>query len=147
MIYTISDAAAHVGIAASTLRYYDKEGLLPFVDRSSSGTRMFKETDLEWLHLIECLKKTGMSIKEIKKFIDLYSEGDITLEPRRAMFYERKQAVEEQMVALQRTLDFVTYKCWFYDTAVEMGSAETAKGIKPEDMPKDILKMKQNAGV
>ena len=147
MLYTIGDAASHMGIAASALRYYDKEGLLPFVDRSSSGIRMFKESDMEWLKLIECLKATGMPIKEIKKFIDLYTAGDATLKPRRDMFYERKQAVEEQIVALQKTLDFIKYKCWYYDTAVAAGSADIPQSIKPEDMPKDILAMKLNAGL
>lgn len=147
MVYTIRDAASRIGVAPSTLRYYDKEGLLPFVDRSRSGIRMFKESDLEWLQLIECLKATGMSIREIKKFIDMYAQGDTTLEPRRDMFYQRKQAVEEQMAALQKTLDFVTYKCWFYDTAVAAGSADVPKSMKPEELPKNILAMKSNAGL
>jgi len=147
MVYTIRDAASRIGVAPSTLRYYDKEGLLPFVDRSRSGIRMFKESDLEWLQLIKCLKATGMSIREIKKFIDMYAEGDTTLEPRRDMFYQRKQAVEEQMAALQKTLDFVTYKCWFYDSAVAAGSADVPKSMKPEELPKNILAMKSNAGL
>jgi len=147
MLYTIRDAAAHVGIAASTLRYYDKEGLLPFVERSSGGIRMFREADIEWLQLIECLKATGMSIKDIKKFIDLYTEGDSTLEPRRDMFYERKQAVEKQMKALQKTLDYIKYKCWFYDTAVAAWSSDIHKNMKPEDIPEEIQKKKLNAGI
>jgi DNA-binding transcriptional MerR regulator len=147
MLYTIRDAAAHVGIAASTLRYYDKEGLLPFVERTSGGIRMFREADIEWLQLIECLKATGMSIKDIKKFIDLYTEGDSTLEPRRDMFYERKQAVEMQMEALQKTLDFIRYKCWFYDTSVAAGSSDIHKNMKSEDIPEEIKEMKLNAGI
>ncbi|HBC99567.1 MAG TPA: MerR family transcriptional regulator [Lachnoclostridium sp.] len=147
MLVTIRDAAAHVGIAASTLRYYDKEGLLPFVERTSGGIRMFREADIEWLQLIECLKATGMSIKDIKKFIDLYTEGDSTLEPRRDMFYERKQAVEMQMEALQKTLDFIRYKCWFYDTSVAAGSSDIHKNMKSEDIPEEIKEMKLNAGI
>ena len=147
MLYTIRDAAAHVGIAASTLRYYDKEGLLPFVERTSGGIRMFREADIEWLQLIECLKATGMSIKDIKKFIDLYTEGDSTLVPRRDMFYERKQAVEMQMEALQKTLDFIRYKCWFYDTSVAAGSSDIHKNMKSEDIPEEIKEMKLNAGI
>ena len=70
MYYTVGETARRLGVAASTLRYYDKEGLLPFVERSSGGIRMFKESDFEWLSIIECLKKAGMPIKEIRKFID-----------------------------------------------------------------------------
>ena len=147
MVCTIQDAASYVGVTASTLRYYDKEGLLPFVERSGGGIRMFTESDLDWLRLIGCLKATGMPIKEIKRFIDLYAEGDATLEPRRDMVYQRKQAVEEQMAALQKTLDFISYKCWFYDTAVAAGSSDAPHNLKPEDIPVEVQKMKQSAGV
>lgn len=57
MLYTVGEMAKRLGVAASTLRYYDKEGLLPFVERSSGGIRMFKDADFEWLQIIECLKK------------------------------------------------------------------------------------------
>ena len=70
MLYTVSEMAKRLGVAPSTLRYYDKEGLLPFIERSDGGIRMFKDTDFEWLSIIECLKKTGMPIKEMKVFID-----------------------------------------------------------------------------
>ena len=70
MLYTVSEMAKKLGVAPSTLRYYDKEGLLPFVERSSGGVRMFKESDLSWLSIIQCLKKTGMPIREIRKFVD-----------------------------------------------------------------------------
>ena len=60
MYYTVGETACRLGVAASTLRYYDKEGLLPFVERSSGGIRMFKESDFEWLSIIECLKKADI---------------------------------------------------------------------------------------
>lgn len=65
MVYTVGEMAKLLGVAASTLRYYDKEGLLPFVERSSGGIRMFRESDIEWLKVIGCMKKAGMSIKEV----------------------------------------------------------------------------------
>lgn len=79
MYYSIGEAAQRMHLSAPTLRYYDKEGLLPFVDPSAGGARMFKESDFEWLRLIECLKSTGMPIRDIKQFIDWYMEGDTTL--------------------------------------------------------------------
>ena len=66
MVYTVGEMAKLLGITASTLRYYDKEGLLPFVERSSGGIRMFQESDFEWLQVIGCMKKAGMSIKDIR---------------------------------------------------------------------------------
>ena len=70
MVYTVGEMAKKIGVAPSTLRYYDKEGLLPFVERSGGGMRMFKDSDLDWLRIIECLKRTGMPIKEIRQFVD-----------------------------------------------------------------------------
>ena len=80
MVYTISETAKRLNIAASTLRYYDKEGLLPFVERSNGGIRIFKDEDFEWLGIVECLKKTGMPIKEIKEFVDWCVAGDATID-------------------------------------------------------------------
>ena len=67
MVYTVGEMAKKIGVAPSTLRYYDKEGLLPFVERSGGGMRMFMDSDLDWLRIIECLKRTGMPIKEIRQ--------------------------------------------------------------------------------
>ena len=66
-MYTVGEMAKMLGVPASTLRYYDKEGLLPFVGRSAGGIRMFRESDLEWLRIIGCMKKAGMSIRAIRQ--------------------------------------------------------------------------------
>ena len=142
MYYTIGEAAQRMHLSAPTLRYYDKEGLLPFVDRSAGGARMFKESDFEWLRLIECLKSTGMPIRDIKQFIDWYMEGDTTLPQRRDMFYERKRAVEAQIEMLQATLDMIDYKCWYYDTAVAAGSSRALQTLKPEELPEEVSRLK-----
>ena len=80
MIYTVGEMAQKLGVPASTLRYYDKEGLLPFVERSSGGIRMFRENDFEWLQVIRCMKKAGMSIKDIRQYIELSMQGDDTID-------------------------------------------------------------------
>ncbi len=142
MYYTIGEAAQRMHLSAPTLRYYDKEGLLPFVDRSAGGARMFKESDFEWLRLIECLKSTGMPIRDIKQFIDWYMEGDTTLPQRRDMFYERRRAVEAQIETLQATLDMIDYKCWYYDPAVAAGSSRALQTLKPEELPEEVSRLK-----
>ena len=142
MYYSIGEAAQRMHLSAPTLRYYDKEGLLPFVDRSAGGARMFKESDFEWLRLIECLKSTGMPIRDIKQFIDWYMEGDTTLPQRRDMFYERKRAVEAQIEMLQATLDMIDYKFWYYDTAVAAGSSRALQALKPEELPVEVSRLK-----
>ncbi len=145
MSYTIGTAAEKLNMSASALRYYDKEGLLPFVHRSAGGIRIFKDSDLERLRLINCLKATHMPIKDIKAFIYSYTEGDATIKRRRDMFYERKLAVEEQMATLQKALDMINYKCWFYDMAVEAGSTEALKSLKDGDIPEEIRRLKENS--
>ena len=122
MSYSTSIAAEKMGISAYTLRYYDNLGLLPFVDKSASGTRMFKDSDFEWLAIIECLKQTGMSLKDIKQYIDLCFEGDKTLQQRYDMFVERKAETERQIAVLEGALEKIKYKCWYYKTALEAGT-------------------------
>ena len=98
MVYTVGEMAKLLGVTASTLRYYDKEGLLPFVERSSGGIRMFRESDIEWLRVIECMKKAGMSIKDIRQYIELALKGDDTIELRLMMFRRQKEVLQQKMV-------------------------------------------------
>ena len=82
MIYTVGEMAQKLGVPASTLRYYDKEGLLPFVERSSGGIRMFRENDFEWLQVIRCMKKAGMSII-------LLDEATASLDPENEVLVQK----------------------------------------------------------
>lgn len=93
MRYTIGEVAEKLNIPNSTLRYYDKKGLLPFVDRDQAGRRSFKDNDLNFLEVIECMKKCGMTIKEIRYFIDLCMAGDVTLDARYQLLADEEQAV------------------------------------------------------
>ena len=112
MLYTVGEMAKHLGVAPSTLRYYDKEGLLPFVERSSGGIRVFKDSDYEWLRIIECLKKTGMKLTDIKDFIYMALNGDDTIDDRLALIIKQQTAVRKQMEELQETLNTLNFKRW-----------------------------------
>ena len=116
MIYTVGEMAKKVGVASSTLRYYDKEGILPFIERSAGGKRIFKDSDMEWLSIIECLKKTGMPIKEIKKFVDWCIEGDSTIDKRLELIDKQREEVLKQMEQLKSTLETLDYKHWYYNS-------------------------------
>lgn len=94
MIYTVGEMAKMLDVPASTLRYYDKEGLLPFVERSPGGIRMFQESDYGWLKIISCLKKAGMSLKDIREYINLALQGDETIEQRLELFYKQREILE-----------------------------------------------------
>lgn len=128
--YSISEVAKELNLTPYTLRYYDKEGLMPFVERTESGTRLFKESDISALKVIECLKSTGMPIKEIKHFIDWCSEGDSSLQKRYDMFMERKATVEAQMVELKKTMEVIEHKCLYYKTALDAGTEDIHKKVK-----------------
>lgn len=130
--YSISEVAGMLNLTPYTLRYYDKEGLMPFVERTASGTRRFKDTDIQALHVIECLKATGMPIKEIKQFIDWCGEGDASLQQRYDMFLERKATVEAQMEALKKTMDVIDHKCDYYEKALKAGTEDVHKENKIE---------------
>ena len=111
-----------LGITKQALIYYEKEGLLPFIQRLDSGYRIFTEQDIRSLRVIECLKKSGMPLKEIRQFIQWIQEGDSSLEKRYEMFLERKRIVESQICELQNTLHFIDYKCQYYQAALEAGT-------------------------
>lgn len=135
MQYTVGQMAKRLGVAPSTLRYYDKEGLLPYVERTNGGIRVFKESDYEWLSIIECLKQSGLSIKEIRQYIDLCRQGDATIRERLQLFVNRRRAVQQQMAQLQKTLDMLDYKLWFYQTSAEAGTTAIHDGQTVEDIP------------
>ena len=124
MIYTVGEMAQKLGVPASTLRYYDKEGLLPFVERSSGGIRMFRENDFEWLQIIRCMKKAGISIKDIRQYIELSMQGDDTIDTRLEMFRHQREVLTQQIQQLQHTLETVEYKCWFYEAAKAAGTVD-----------------------
>ncbi|MCI8647779.1 MAG: MerR family transcriptional regulator [Firmicutes bacterium] len=144
MLYTVGEMAKVLGIPASTLRYYDKEGLLPFVERSSGGIRMFSDKDYEWLKVIECLKQSGLSIKEIRAFIEMAQRGDeSSLAERRALFQDRRDAVKKQMEEMRETLALLEFKCWYYEQAIEDGTEERVRSLSLDEIPEQYRAVKE----
>ncbi len=130
MRYSIGQVAKKMGLTAHTLRYYDKEGLLPFVKKNSSGLRMFSDEDIDWLVVIECLKGTGMQLKDIKQYIDWCQEGDATIGRRLEMFKRQKAKLEEQLRQLQQYMEKINYKIAYYTEAAAKGSVDQAQKNK-----------------
>ncbi|MBU3099364.1 MULTISPECIES: MerR family transcriptional regulator [Clostridium] len=133
MKYSIGEVSKKFNLSASTLRYYDREGLFPNLERSKSSIRSFSDIDLGSLEIIECLKNTGMSIKDIKVFIDWCEQRDATLRERYEMFIDRKRIIDEQMASLQKTLEVIEYKCWYYKTALEAGTEKIHAKANQQD--------------
>ncbi|MHC1681460.1 MAG: MerR family transcriptional regulator [Clostridiaceae bacterium] len=133
MTYTIRQVAEKMGVTVPTLRYYDKEGLMPFVDKKQDGTRVFKDEDFQGLAIITCMKNSGMPIKDIKRYMDLCQEGDSTLHKRLEIFFERKEAVLNQMEELNKVLETINHKIWYYETAIEAGTEAVHKQNKENE--------------
>ena len=112
-MYTIGQVSEMFNLPISTLRYYDKEGFFPNLERKGN-IRYFSENDLEALRIIECLKASGLEIKDIKQFIDWVSEGSASYGKRKELFESRKAAVEAEIKQMEKTLALLKFKCWYY---------------------------------
>lgn len=121
MSYTISEAAQKTGLPPSTIRYYDKEGLLPNIKRKN-GIRVFEDMDLRLMGLLTCLKNTGMPIKRIRDYVELTSKGDDTLRERYEIIKAQRQFVLDQIEQLQYYLEELDFKDWYYNKALAAGS-------------------------
>ncbi|GIP50612.1 MerR family transcriptional regulator [Paenibacillus sp. DXFW5] len=111
----IKEVTLMTGITASTLRYYETEGLLPFVKRDDNGKRLYDQEDLEWVHFVTALRLTGMPIVQIQKYVRLFHEGDETIAERKKMMLEHKGEIEKKISELYRNLDKINYKLALYD--------------------------------
>ena len=136
-MYTIGQVAEMFGLPISTLRYYDKQGLFPQLIRES-GIRKFSENEIEALRIIECLKKSGLEIKDIKLFMDWCAEGPATYSDRFQLIRNQKERVEAEIKQLHKTSDMLKFKCWYYSKAMEDGNEDTAKASVPDGLPEDI---------
>lgn len=135
-MYTIGQVATMTHLPVSTLRYYDKMGLLRELNRVS-GIRQFSDQQLNALRLIECLKHSGLEIKEIKQFMDWCAEGPATYEKRRALFDTQLEKIDEKIAELERTRAMIEYKRWYYEQACEVGDESFTEHLD-EIMPPDI---------
>lgn len=138
MSYSIGEVSQTTNIPISTLRYYDREGMFPKLARSNGGIRVFSEKEVATIKVIDCLKNTGMPIKDIKNFLDWGEEGDVSLQKRQQLFHERLEEVTKQMAALQETMNTIKYKCWYYDTAMAAGTEAVVKELPLEEIPEEV---------
>ncbi|MBQ7057838.1 MAG: MerR family transcriptional regulator [Firmicutes bacterium] len=139
MLYTIKDVSDRTGISPHTLRFYDKEGLLPFLRKSPHGTRLFSEEDFESLFTITCLKKSGMSLHKIRDFMQLYAKGVETLPERQYMFEEHRKEILARMKELEEMLNIVNYKCWYFAEARLRNDPDFYKKLSAEEMPPQMI--------
>ena len=143
-MYTIGQVSQMFNMPISTLRYYDKEGLFPNMQRVG-GIRKFDEKEINALRMIECLKKSGLEIKDIKQFMEWCSMGSSTYPQRQQLFIKQKAAVEQEISRMEKVLDMLRFKCWYYEQAIKDGNENRLHEMIPDNLPPEIQKMYDHA--
>ena len=115
--YTISEVAASTGLTAHTLRWYERIGLMPHVDRSHTGQRRFTNRDLDWLAFVGKLRLTGMPVADMVRYAELLREGEHTFEERQELLEATRRDVRARIAELQDTLAVLDHKIDFYASA------------------------------
>lgn len=143
-MYTIGQISEMFHLPISTIRYYDKAGLFPDLERTS-GIRRFGPKEIEALRVIECLKKSGLEIKDIKLFMEWCSQGSSTYAQRRELFLRRKEIVEQDIAKMEKVLDMIRFKCWYYEQAIRDGNEDRLNEMIPDHLPQEIQKIYDHA--
>ena len=142
MPYTIQQVAEITGLPASTLRFYEAEGLLPPVDRNKANRRVYSDAAMDWLSIVTCLKNTGMPILEIRRFVELCRQGDATLTERYRIVQAHRQATQARIAQLQNELEHINAKVAYYQAACEAGTEaalkKSAKTASPQSTDKNF---------
>lgn len=115
MIYTMMQVCRELNMTYETLKFYCNEGLVPNVKRDKNNRRIFDERDVQWLKNLVCLKKCGMSIDEMKTYLDLCLQGESTIPQRKAILAEKQEKLYTSIKELQANIDFIDRKQSFYD--------------------------------
>ncbi|MFC3745253.1 MerR family transcriptional regulator [Paenibacillus sp. GCM10012306] len=118
-MYTIKEVSEKFNLASHTLRYYEKEGLLPPVHRMDNGRRVYNETDLQRIQMLCCMRDSGMSIEAIKHYNELILLGDDTVPERREIISRQKETVQQHIAEYQKYLDLLSQKLNYYDAFLD----------------------------
>ncbi|BAS26313.1 MerR family transcriptional regulator [Limnochorda pilosa] len=118
-MYTIKKVAEMTGISGHTLRFYDKEGLFPYVARDQNNVRVFSDEDLEWVRTVKCLRDTGMPLAEAKEYVQLCLQGDATIPRRYEMLRKQLQKAEQHLVEIQDRMNTLKMKTEYYKGVLE----------------------------
>ena len=115
---TLAEVCARFDLSHDTLRYYEKIGLIPTIQRRTSGIRNYNEEDCKWIEFIKCMRSAGLTIEFLSEYVRLFKEGETTFEKRRHLLIEQREKLREHMTEMQNTLDRLDRKVERYDTLV-----------------------------
>jgi DNA-binding transcriptional MerR regulator len=114
----IAEVSERYGISTDTLRYYERIGLIPPVNRNQSGIRDYDEIDVRRVEFIKCMRSAGLPIEALIEYVGLVQQGDNTLEARKEILMEQREQLLARMEEMQKTLDVLDYKISVYENAV-----------------------------
>lgn len=117
--YTIKEVSEMMGLSSYTIRYYDKAGLIPELDRTDGNARLFSDYAVSWLHLVHCLRTTGLPVEQVRQYIRLCKKGDSTIRERGEMIFRQKEVLKEQIKELQRQMEVLKYKEKYYKEKIK----------------------------
>ena len=107
--------------------------------------KSWSKTEIEALRVIECLKKSGLEIKDIKQFMDWCVEGASTYPQRKALLEKQRKRLEEELIHMNKVLDMLKFKCWYYEQAMRDGGEDQVQSMIPDGLPGDVRKAYENA--
>lgn len=114
----IAQVSKQTGLSLDTLRYYERIGLIPPVNRNDSGIRDYDEIDLRRVEFIKCMRSAGLPIEVLIEYVDLVQQGDLTIDARKEILIEQRAQLAARMAEMQETLDLLDYKIRVYENAV-----------------------------
>ncbi len=115
---TIAEVSKLFGLSADTLRYYERIGLIPEVNRNKSGIRDYTEENCRWVEFIKCMRSAGLQIEAIIEYVTLFQQGDASIEARKQLLVEQRRQLVEKMEDMQKTLDRLNDKIERYEQLV-----------------------------
>ena len=115
---TISEVSQKYGLPADTLRYYEKVGLIPPVNRKESGVRDYTETDCGWVEFIKCMRGAGLSIETLIEYVALFRRGNRTLQKRKNLLIKERDALAARVTEMQEVLKRLNHKIKVYDEKI-----------------------------
>lgn len=112
---TISEVSKKYNLTADTIRYYEKEGLIPRVPRTKNGIRDFDEETCSWIEFIKCMRNAGLEIEILKQYVTLFKQGKKTIRERKLLLEEQRNKLLEKQKNINATLDRLNYKIKWYE--------------------------------
>ncbi|GBF10757.1 MerR family transcriptional regulator [Tepidibacillus sp. HK-1] len=115
---TITEVSEKFNVSQDTLRYYERIGLIPRVNRNKSGIRDYTEEDCKWVEFIICMRNAGLPIEVLIDYVELFQQGDATIEARKELLIEQRKQLIARMEDMQKTLERLNYKIAVYEQIV-----------------------------